>query len=238
MPPLFSLLRNCACFIIDFGDALKERESIIRNERSSLDKIKVESLLNYLKELPKAEKIIFAKKHASWFINGSTSVMGWNKTDILNIVEQLKENKVEDVRMLPFGRAAKELWDSQRMLYSLNLQINCTEFLEKFHKSMERNIWTIKEIKLDLNLRKEDVKKGKDIVEEFKKVIELLKNRGEMIHKTAKNMDGKLEKVWKIPWALGQIIHGYTWERQDLQYLSKKPGEIWKEPAEKICLKI
>ncbi len=35
-------------------------------------------------------------------------------------------------------------------------------------------------------------------------------------------IDERFEKVWKLPWVLGGIIHGYLWDREDLLNITSK----------------
>ncbi len=57
-------------------------------------------------------------------------------------------------------------------------------------------------------------------------LIETLKGRDEYIQKLMQLIEERFEKVWKLPWGLAGIIHGYLWDREDLLNISAKVKEI------------
>ncbi len=54
------------------------------------------------------------------------------------------------------------------------------------------------------------------LIQEIKALMDVLNKRDESIQFLMKIMDNKFENVWKIPWELGQIIHDFTWNKEDV----------------------
>ncbi len=53
-------------------------------------------------------------------------------------------------------------------------------------------------------------------------LIDTLKGRDKYIQKLMMVIDERLEKVWKLPWVLGGIVHGYLWDREDILSITPK----------------
>ncbi len=86
---------------------------------------------------------------------------------------------------------------------------------------MERNISTINRVEFVLALDSYDELRENDrLIKEMKTIIDILNKRDESIQLLMKIMGEKFEKVWGIPWELGQLIHGYVWNREDMSDIS------------------
>ncbi len=64
------------------------------------------------------------------------------------------------------------------------------------------------------------------LIQEIKLVIEVLNKRDESIQFLMKIMDEKFEKVWGIPWELAQMIHSFTWNKEDVRDISSKVSSL------------
>ncbi len=92
---------------------------------------------------------------------------------------------------------------------------------------LERNISTIEYVELELRFVPENTfPQNSSIIEEIKALIDVSNKRDESIQFLMKIMDEKFRKVWKLPWELAQIIHGFTWNKEDVRDISSKVSLI------------
>ncbi len=61
-----------------------------------------------------------------------------------------------------------------------------------------------------------------EIGENLKVIRDIMMGRDKYIQKIMIIMDERFEKKWKIPYSLGQLIHSYMWDRDDLLSISPK----------------
>ncbi len=108
-------------------------------------------------------------------------------------------------------------------------------FIRTVRRVLEGNVSTIEKIGFKFTLDKsvieecfdESEKKfecslSDEFIEGIKQIIDILKNRDQIIQNCMQIMEERFEKVWRLPWVLMQIIHGYTWNRKDLRNISSK----------------
>ncbi len=86
---------------------------------------------------------------------------------------------------------------------------------------LEKNISTIETIQLSLDLSAE-FPVYDALIEGLKAIINVLNKRDESVQFLMKIMDEKFENVWGIPWGLGQIIHSFVWNREDVRHITSK----------------